>query len=90
MLASTTAAAGATFELAVVACSRAGVNQQLFTEEPSLHSISLQQPVTGWPVSTCLLPGLLSMQVVLEESPAAAAAGAGTPAGTQSAATAGQ
>jgi len=66
--------AGSTFELLVVACSRAGVNHQVFIEEGNTHSISLQQPAAGWPVSTCLLPGVLSMQVVLEEATAAATA----------------
>jgi hypothetical protein len=79
-------AAGSTFELAVVACSRAGINQQVFAEEGSLHSVNLDQPASGWPVSTCMLPGVLSMQVLLEES-AAAAAGtqAATPPGAQAA-----
>lgn len=76
------AAAGSTFELLVVACSRAGVNSQVFVEELTPHSIALPQPAKGCPVSTCLLPGVLSMQVVLEET----AAAAGTPAGTQAAA----
>lgn len=66
--------AGSTFELLVVVCSRAGVNHQVFIEEGNTHSISLQQPAAGWPVSACLLPGVLSMQVVLEEATAAAAA----------------
>jgi hypothetical protein len=79
------APAGSTFELLVVACSRAGVNTQVFAEQGSLNSVNLPQPVTGWPVSTCLLPGVLSMQVVLEESSAAAAAAAATSAGTQAA-----
>lgn len=75
--------AGSTFDLVVVACSRAGVNTEVFAEESSLSSVNLPQPATGYPVSTCLLPGVLSMQVVLEESAAAVAAAAGTPAGTQ-------
>jgi hypothetical protein len=47
----------------------------------------LQQPTTGLPINTCNLPGVLSMQVVLEEGPAAAAA-AGTQSGSQAAAAA--
>lgn len=79
-------AAGSTFELAVVACSRAGINSHVFAEEGSLQSVNLPQPASGWPVSTCLLPGVLSMQVLLEEA-AAAAAGtqAATPPSTQAA-----
>lgn len=81
--------AGSTFELLLVAASRAGVNPQVFAEESSLGGVNLPQPATGWPVSTCLLPGVLSMQVVLEESATAAAgAGAGTPGATQPAAAA--
>lgn len=53
----------------MVTTSRAGVNQQLFVEEPagSAGGLQLAQPATGWPIGTCLLPGVLSMQVVLEE-----------------------
>lgn len=77
-------AAGSTFELAVVACSRAGINSQVFAEEGSLQSVNLPQPASGWPVSTCLLPGVLSMQVLLEEA-AAAGTQAATPPSTQAA-----
>lgn len=51
------------------------MNHQVLVEDPaaSTHAaLSLQQPVTAWPVSTCLLPGALSMQVMLEEAGAAA------------------
>jgi hypothetical protein len=59
--------AGSTFELLLVTASRAGVNTQLFTEDSSPSSSALQQPATGWPVGTAILPGVLSMQVMLEQ-----------------------
>lgn len=68
----------------MVACSRAGINSQVFAEEGSLQSVNLPQPASGWPVSTCLLPGVLSMQVLLEEA-AAAGTQAATPPSTQAA-----
>lgn len=45
------------------------MNQQLFVEEQgtAAGAVNLQQPASGWPVSSCLLPGVLSMQVVLEQ-----------------------
>lgn len=64
--------AGSTFELLAVANSRAGVNAQAFSEE-SLEAILPQQPASGLPVNTCLLPGVLSMQVVAEAGRADAA-----------------
>lgn len=74
--------AGSTFEIVVVACSRAGVNKQVFIEDSSTAStINLQQPVTGHPVGSCLLPGTLSMQVVLEECLRASTEGSAAAAG---------
>jgi hypothetical protein len=72
------------FELLLVTASRSGVSSQLFAEEPASSSagrLQLQQPAAGWPLGACHLPGVLSMQVVLEEGPprdttAAAAAAA--------------
>uniref|UniRef100_A0A383V794 HORMA domain-containing protein n=1 Tax=Tetradesmus obliquus TaxID=3088 RepID=A0A383V794_TETOB len=79
---------GSTFELLAVATSRAGVNPQVFLEEPSTQAVLLQQPATGLPLNSCSLPGVLSMQVVLEEGPAAAAAAAATQTGSEAAAAA--
>ena len=64
-----------------------------FVEEAELNELLLlPQPVLGIPVDTLRLPGVLSMQLILEEPQAAAAASApptaaaaGT-AGTESAA----
>jgi hypothetical protein len=78
--------AGSTFELLAVATSRTGVNRQVFLEEPNTQAVLLQQPATGLPLNTCNLPGVLSMQVVLEEGPAATAAVAGTQSGSGAAA----
>lgn len=65
-----------------------------FVEEAELNELLLlPQPVLGIPVDTLRLPGVLSMQLILEEPQAAAAAASAPPtaaaagtAGTESAA----
>lgn len=74
-------AAGSTFELVAVATSRVGVIPQVLAEESDLQSITLQQPAAGIPLNACTLPGVLSMQVVLEETAAAADTDAASGAG---------
>lgn len=69
---------GATFELLALAISRQGADPAFWAEEDPTESAALEPPVSAVPVKTISVDGVISMQVLLEESSGARGpAGAG-------------
>ncbi|KAI8469671.1 MAG: DNA-binding protein [Monoraphidium minutum] len=66
---------GATFELLALATSREGAEPGFWAEEDPLESAALEPPVAAAPATAIHLPGVLSMQVLLEEGGSAALPG---------------